>query len=81
MEIMRVRSQLFVWTSMSAAQGLIPVILMPSVSMSQEALPASAKQGTLVMEVTVKVSLPIRFAGFVLIPKLLFSLKHLQQLF
>jgi hypothetical protein len=81
MEIMRVRSQLFVWTSMSAAQGLIPVILMPSVSMSQEALPASAKQGTLVMEVTVKVSLPIRFEGFVLIPKLLFSLKHFQQLF
>jgi hypothetical protein len=65
MEIMRVRSQLFVLTSTSAALGLMPVTLMPSVSMNQGALPASVKQGTLEMEVSVKVRIPIRFAFYI----------------
>lgn len=57
------KSQLCVWTSTSAALELIPVILMPSVLMNQETLPVSAKQGTLEMEVIVKVSISSRFAG------------------
>jgi hypothetical protein len=56
MEIMKM-SQLYVWTSMSAAQGLILVTLMPSVSTNQGPLRASAKQGTLETEVIVKVSM------------------------
>jgi hypothetical protein len=44
---------------MNAAQGLMPVISMPSVSMNQGPLLASAKQGTLEMEVTVKVSMKV----------------------
>lgn len=51
------KSRLCVWTSMSAVQGHILVILMPSVSMNQGPLLASAKQGTLEMEITVKVSM------------------------
>jgi hypothetical protein len=61
MEVMRM-SQLCVWTLMSAALGLTRVILMPSVSTNQETLPASAKQDTLEMEVTAKVSTPSMFA-------------------
>jgi hypothetical protein len=61
MKILRMRSQLYVLTLMSAALGLTHVMLMPSVSMNQEILPASAKQGTLEMEVIAKVSIPSSF--------------------
>jgi hypothetical protein len=44
---------------MNAAQGLMPVISMPSVSMNQGPSLASAKQGTLEMEVIVKVSMKV----------------------
>lgn len=44
---------------MNAAQGLMPVISMPSVSMNQGPLLASAKQDTLEMEVIVKVSVKV----------------------
>jgi len=47
---------------MSAVLGLTHVMLMPSVSMNQETLPASAKQVTLEMEVIAKVSTLSRFA-------------------
>lgn len=56
------RSQLYVLTLMSAALGLTHVMLMPSVLMNQEILPASAKQGTLEMEVIAKVSTPSMLA-------------------
>jgi hypothetical protein len=59
MEIMRMKSQLCAWTSMSAARGLIPVTSMPSVSMNQGPLLASAKPDTLEMEVIVKVSMEV----------------------
>jgi hypothetical protein len=62
MEILRMRSQLYALTLMSAALELTHVMLMPSVSMNQETLPANAKQGTLEMEVIAKVSTPSSFA-------------------
>jgi hypothetical protein len=78
MEIVKMMSQLYVLTLMSAALGLTHVMLMPSVSMNQETLPASAKQGTLEMEVIAKVSTPSRFADSPLNPTslLAFSLPH-----
>jgi hypothetical protein len=44
---------------MSAAQGLMPVISMPSVSMNQGPLLASAEQGTREMDVIVNVSMKV----------------------